>query len=252
MNAKDVPVDASKPYAPAPPLDADRLRALVDQAVLTVLNRFNSEPDRCVDSAESGAVLWLDADEGVSLGEIRWGEGADRVSPYSDADRKAIIDEPRKFVGDYHTHTTVGILWTAHFPSAEDLQFESALCDYWHLERPVPGYENLKLAPQFQLVQSLWFGDVFVLERVPSRTTYESVDAQAADVGALMMQFRVLTAQYDDELGDYDTETSHDEFLRIAGRWIDDVNAILGKRCQVRIVPNVNFRDADPDESEGE
>lgn len=134
----------------------------------------------------------------------------------------------RDYWGDFHTHVAQANSLLAHFPSPADITCHSALCDLWDLG-PENDHACLPFSPKVQLIQTLLFGDVFVLLPALGQPAFTSLPAQ----DAVMIEINAAYAHWHESanatFGDR-TNITHEDFIKLAHQELPHINTLFQGR----------------------
>jgi hypothetical protein len=201
---------------------------------------YNDNVDLQAATVEWGHVLY-ERDGALHPGPRVLSAERNRLQLYSPDDLVRIAGADRAFdgryVGDYHAHT-FGANWTSLLPSPDDLADVSVLYDMWPLENAAP----VNAAPRLQVVQTLFCGDVFVLEPMDGRPRYANIEEQAAGIGRIGLEYRAAFFQAENDHGDAELDATPAEFDAFVAAVLGDLNAALSGRAVITFHPNAEGR----------
>lgn len=224
---------------------------LIDQALEWAFEQYNSSPELRAYSREFGHVLWSADGANLQPGARVVSSTAEEVSLYvEDVVQEMLSDysnDIASLAGDMHAHIREAQSWMAHFPSDGDVSEFSAACDLYEFDPPLDkGIDCVPVAPKFQLVQSLLFGDAFVLKAVEGRQVFLSVAEQRRSMRQIAAAYRDWHSQCHSRLGAMTLPVRHSWFVDIVRSELDAMNACLRERVQADFVVNNGFRSDSP------
>jgi len=236
---------AARPWPVEDDIASPVKQLVIDFAFAT----YNDNVDLQAATVEWGHVLY-ERDGAVHPGPRVMSAERNRVQLYSPDDLVRVAGADRAFdahyVGDYHAHT-FGANWTSLLPSPEDLTDVSVLYDLWRLENAAP----LNVSPRLQVVQTLFCGDVFVLEAVADRRRYANLEEQSVSVGRIGLAYRAAFHQAENDHGDADLDATPEDFDAFVNAVLDGLNATIAGRAVITFHPNAAGRvDREPGEAD--
>lgn len=230
---------------------------MIQKAVDWVINRYNSDRHFRDSSVEIGCVLWQKCETGEVFGGPNRIGNSDGVNIYQDNDRLAILESvnfrnKQRFMGDFHCHIRVSDSWLAHYPSPGDLSQESCLFDLWSLENPIITPQgvlhDLSIHSEVQLIQSLLFGDLFVIARASGpQELFNDLDTQDRMMRTIYRRFNGWHENANLRLGHCSRPFSHRAYVTQVNAELPAINEALVPRGSVRFIPNTKFKSDGPD-----
>ena len=147
-------------------------------------------------------------------------------------------DAAERYIGDYHTHP-VGEAWMSQFPSPEDVTCQSVLCDLWPIVGDDPALPGmLPIAPSLQVVQSLLFGDCFLLKAVDGREKFTNVHTQQVVLRDIQLEFAGVMDHCNERYLGVPRVVSHGEFLDVVADVLPKLRATLASRATIELRMN--------------
>ena len=186
---------------------------------------------------EFGSVLFMTGNQ-LTPSQLIESPSEHAVALYDDNMRKRLVntlgsEASESYLGDYHAHP-VGQAWLSQFPSPEDVVTVSVLADLWPNDLGVP----IRLAPTFQIVQSLLFGDLFVMESTPTRKLFSSLRQQTDALESVRAVYASAHSLANDRHGPVPLRVTHQGFRDVVDDVVLRLNGALGERGIIRYVPN--------------
>lgn len=221
----------------------------VETGIRLVLDDYNARDDASTHVREYGWLFWFEhASQSVIAGQQIQSQHANSINLYDEASRKEIIGEEyqsktRRYLGDFHAHPKGGQTWVGQLPSPQDVVNKgiSVAGSLWALQAPinVNGHEidSLPISPELQIVQSLFFGDLIVLQRGPDWSRFSSVQEQEQELGQILARYSKWHQNADDRLGCI-VINNHEEFFETWSAETESLGTVLGSRFAVEAVMN--------------
>lgn len=216
-----------------------RLEGLIDR----VERHYVANPKQVALRNEYGFLVWEDTlTEDLIDGRHVLGPSQDRVDLYTDTDRQEVIDQRyllkrRTYVGDFHAHLLGQGTWIGQFPSPQDIVNAdiSVAGSKWKLQTPFAGQTDLDIAPCFQLVQSLKFGGMFVIEHGADWKEFGDLAEQATCLGEILQCYSDWHQSAAARLGGIPNNASEIDFATIVDSELPAMNNCLLGRTRIRL-----------------
>ncbi len=158
--------------------------SILEEVLSFAFGTYNADSTLRASAFEYGHVLYRSPANTLLTSERVVSPDANSVSLYdAEATLRALgFDEKFEgaYLGDHHVHPA-GVSWMSQLPSPADVTSVSVANDLWPNELG----ELCYVAPKIQIVQSLLFGDVFVLMPTPGRARFASLAEQEAELAAV-------------------------------------------------------------------
>ncbi len=186
---------------------------------------------------EFGKVLyWHHEQDKLVPGPLIVSQDANEVYLYDLTAKLRVLGAEDGFTatywGDYHTHP-VGKSWMSQFPSPHDVTSISVVCDLWPNK-----LEVLYTAPTVQIVQSLMFGDLFILTPNAERARFQSQEEQYREIERIYNAYSKAHESGHHAVGAIPKFTERGQFLRIVDEVLPSLNRALLGRAHIEFYPN--------------
>jgi hypothetical protein len=138
------------------------------------------------------------------------------------------------FIGEFHAHPRGPGTWAGQLPSPDDIVNAgfSVGGSMWPLGTPWCGKDHLDCSPEFQIVQSLLFGDLIVIERGPAWKKFADLKTQQAKLDHILAAYTTWHQNANSRLGKIGN-ASHDQFYSTWSNEVGSIGSVLGKRFSV-------------------
>jgi|GEM_PF-3376660 len=218
---------------------------IIEEAVEVVLSDYNSRGNASAQSHEYGWLFWRD----MASNELVSGSRVDSpdtnaIKLYPEATKIDIITQTyytkkNQFVGEFHAHPKGNGTWVGQLPSPDDIVCAgvSVAGSMWELNKPINGIDAVNISPEFQIIQSLFYGDLIVLQRGPDWSRFSSVPEQKQVLTQILTRYSKWHQDADHRLGRIVTD-SHEAFFQTLSIEAKSLGTVLGSRFTVEAVMN--------------
>ena len=111
----------------------------------------------------------------------------------------------------------------------------SVAASKWKLNKPFAGQTDLDIAPCFQLVQSLRFGGIFIIERGPNWKVFGDLAEQSLVLSTIYQEYSEWHRNAAVRLRAISHGASESDWAEIASSELPAMNKSLGGRAKIRL-----------------